>query len=45
MKNIYSENIKIGIYYTYDINRKKVYDLNSLQEEFKSIIAKLKSSY
>ena len=43
MKNIYSEKIEIGIYYTYDINRNKVYDLRSIKEELKSIIKNLQS--
>tara|TARA_Y100000589_G_C27171319_1_gene636830 strand:+ start:429 stop:560 length:132 start_codon:yes stop_codon:yes gene_type:complete len=43
MKNIYSKKIELGIYYTYDLKRKKIYDLKSLQEDFNLIVKKLKS--
>ena len=42
MKHIYSENIKLGAYYTYDKNNNKVYDLKSMRQEFKELIKKLK---
>ena len=41
-KHIYSENIKLGAYYTYDKNNNKVYDLKSMRQEFKELINKLK---
>jgi len=42
MKHIYSENIKLGAYYTYDKNNNKVYDLKSMRQEFKELLKKLK---
>ena len=42
MKHIYSENIKLGAYYTYDKNNNKVYDLKTMRQEFKELINKLK---
>ncbi len=41
-KHIYSENIKLGAYYTYDKNNNKVYDLKTMRQEFKELIEKLK---
>ena len=41
-KHIYSENLKLGAYYTYDKNNNKVYDLKSMRQEFKELINKLK---
>ena len=41
-KNIYSENLKLGAYYTYDKNNKKVYDIKSMRQDFKELIKKLK---
>ena len=41
-KHIYSENIKLGAYYTYDKNNNKVYDIKSMRVEFKELIKKLK---
>ena len=41
-KHIYSENLKLGAYYTYDKNNNKVYDLKSMRQEFKELIKKLK---
>ena len=41
-KHIYSENIKLGAYYTYDKNNNKVYDLKSMRQDFKELIKKLK---
>ena len=42
MKHIYTENIRLGAYYTYDKNNEKVYDLKSMRQEFKELINKLK---
>ena len=41
-KQIYSENIKLGAYYTYDKNNNKVYDLKTMRQDFKELIKKLK---
>jgi|TARA_R100001594_G_scaffold32487_1_gene60361 hypothetical protein len=41
MKHIYSENIKLGAYYTYDKNNNKVYDLKSMRQDFKELLKKL----
>ena len=41
-KHIYSENLKLGAYNTYDKNNNKVYDLKSMRQEFKELINKLK---
>tara|TARA_R100001082_G_C4325548_1_gene143148 strand:- start:655 stop:789 length:135 start_codon:yes stop_codon:yes gene_type:complete len=41
-KHIYSENIKLGAYYTYDSDNKKVYDIKSMRQDFKELIKKLK---
>ena len=41
-KHIYSENLKLGAYYTYDKNNNKVYDLKSMRQDFKELINKLK---
>tara|TARA_R110002051_G_scaffold177777_2_gene247613 strand:+ start:9700 stop:9831 length:132 start_codon:yes stop_codon:yes gene_type:complete len=41
-KHIYSENIKLGAYYTYDDKQKKVYDLKGIKQQFKELIKKLK---
>ena len=41
-KHIYSENLKLGAYYTYDKNNNKVYDLKSMRQEFKELLKKLK---
>ena len=41
-KHIYSENLKLGAYYTYDKNNNKVYDLKTMRQDFKELIKKLK---
>ena len=41
-KHIYSEDLKLVAYYTYDKNNKKVYDIKSMRVEFKELIKKLK---
>jgi|TARA_R110000824_G_scaffold6688_2_gene30834 hypothetical protein len=41
-KHIYSENLKLGAYYTYDKNNNKVYDLKSMRQDFKELLKKLK---
>ena len=41
-KHIYSENLKLGAYYTYDSDNKKVYDIKSMRKDFKELIKKLK---
>ena len=43
MKHIYSEKIELGAYYTYNNKRQKVYDLESIREDFKALINKLKN--
>ena len=43
MKHIYSENLKLGAYYTYDKNNNKIYDVKSMRQEFKELIKKLKA--
>ena len=40
--NIYSEEIKLNAYYTYDKNLNKVYDTKSIKQRFSEIIKKLK---
>ena len=40
--NIYKEKLKLGAYYTYDKNNKKVYDIKSMREDFKLLVNKLK---
>ena len=41
MKHIYLEKIELGVYYTYNNKRKKVYDLKSMKKDFKSLIKKI----
>ena len=41
-KNLYHEKLQVGAYYTYDKNNKKVYDVKSIQQNFKRLIEKLK---
>tara|TARA_R100000781_G_scaffold111588_1_gene78108 strand:+ start:719 stop:856 length:138 start_codon:yes stop_codon:yes gene_type:complete len=41
-KNIYSEEIKLNAYYTYDKNLNKVYDTKGIKQRFSEIIKKLK---
>tara|TARA_R100000231_G_scaffold110586_1_gene81969 strand:- start:273 stop:434 length:162 start_codon:yes stop_codon:yes gene_type:complete len=40
--NIYEEKLKLGAYYTYDKNNKKVYDIKTMREDFKVLVKKLK---
>ena len=40
--NIYEEKLKLGAYYTYDKNNKKVYDIKTMREDFKALVKKLK---
>ena len=40
--HIYSEQLKLGAYYSYDKNNKKVYDIKTMREEFKKLVQKLK---
>jgi hypothetical protein len=42
-KHIYSENIKLGAYYTYDKDNKRVYDVKAMRRDFKELIKKLKA--
>ena len=39
--HIYSENLEIESYYTYDKQHRKVYDIKSLREHFKLLIKNL----
>jgi len=41
-KNRYKEKLKLGAYYTYDKNHKKVYYLKGIRKDFKILIEKLK---
>jgi len=41
LNSIYSENLEIESYYTYDNNYRKVYDIKSLKEHFKLLITNL----
>ena len=45
MKHIYSEKIELGAYYTYDNNQKKIYDFNSMRQDLKALIKKLKRQH
>jgi hypothetical protein len=40
--NIYNEEFKLGAYYTYNKDNKKVYDIKTMREEFKQLVKKLK---
>ena len=40
--NIYNEEFKLGAYYTYTKDNKKVYDIKTMREEFKQLVQKLK---
>ena len=42
MKHIYSKKVEFSVYYTYDDKQKKVYDLKSMKQDFKSWLKKLK---
>ena len=42
--NIYSEQIKLGAYYTYDEDHNKVYDIQSMRRRFKELVTKLKDN-
>ena len=41
-KNIYSENLKLDAYYTYDKNQKKVYDIKTMRQDFRELLKNLK---
>ena len=41
-KSTYARDIKLGAYYTYNKDNKKVYDIKSMQQDFKELIKKLK---
>tara|TARA_R100000655_G_scaffold4623_2_gene14938 strand:+ start:839 stop:976 length:138 start_codon:yes stop_codon:yes gene_type:complete len=41
-KNLYSEEIKLNAYYTYDKNFNKVYDTKGIKRRFKELVNKLK---
>jgi len=41
-KNLYSEEIKLNAYYTYDKNLNKVYDTKGMTMRFKELIKNLK---
>ena len=40
--HIYSEQLKLGAYYSYDKNNNKVYDFKTMREDFKRLIQRLK---
>lgn len=41
-KNLYSEEIRLNAYYTYDKNFNKVYDTKGIAKRFKELVNKLK---
>jgi len=41
-KHIYSENLNLGAYYTYDKNNQKVYDIKTMRQDFRELLKKLK---
>lgn len=41
-KHIYSENLKLDAYYTYDKNQKKVYDIKTMRQDFRQLLKNLK---
>tara|TARA_B100001250_G_scaffold337612_2_gene304437 strand:- start:1810 stop:1944 length:135 start_codon:yes stop_codon:yes gene_type:complete len=43
MSHIYSKKIEFSIYYTYDNKQKKVYDLETMSQEFKDWVKKMKN--
>ncbi len=43
MKNIYSTKMEFSVYYTYDNRQQKVYDFETIKEDFKQWIKHLKS--
>ena len=40
--HIYSEQLKLGAYYSYDKNNNKVYDIKTIRQEFKELIKRIK---
>ena len=40
--HIYREQLKLGAYYSYDKDIKKVYDLKTMRDEFKRLVQILK---
>tara|TARA_R100000664_G_C2753916_1_gene141398 strand:- start:173 stop:310 length:138 start_codon:yes stop_codon:yes gene_type:complete len=40
--HIYSEQLKLGAYYSYDKDNKKVYDIKTMREDFKKLIKRIK---
>jgi len=43
MSHIYSKKIEFSIYYTYNDKKKKVYDLETMSQEFKDWVKKMKT--
>jgi hypothetical protein len=41
-KHIYSEQLKLGAYYSYDKNNNKVYDIKTMRQDFKELVKRLK---
>jgi len=40
--HIYREQLKLGAYYSYDKDNKKVYDIKTMREDFRKLVKKLK---
>jgi len=45
MKHIFSEKIELGAYYSYNHKQKKIYDIQGMKRDFKSLLEKLKKRY
>ena len=43
MTHTYSKKVQFNLYYTYDNKQKKIYDLKTMQYDFKEWIKKLNS--
>ena len=40
--HIYSEQLKLGAYYSYNKDNKKVYDIKTMRQDFKELIKRIK---
>lgn len=40
--HIYREQLKLGAYYSYDKNHNKVYDIQTMRQEFKELVKRIK---
>ena len=43
MSHIYSKKIEFSIYYTYDNKKNKIYDLETVSQDFKEWIKRMKT--